>query len=89
MQCAGGMKIYPPKVLNKIYQLKKKFNTLLILDEIATGFGRVGTMFAFHQAKVKPDIVCIGKGLTGGIISLSATVSTKKIFNAFLGKRKY
>ncbi|MEC8099954.1 MAG: adenosylmethionine--8-amino-7-oxononanoate transaminase [Pseudomonadota bacterium] len=88
VQCAGGMKIYPPKVLNKIYQLKKKFKTLLILDEIATGFGRVGTMFAFHQTKVKPDIVCIGKGLSGGIISLSATVSKKKIFNAFLGKKE-
>ena len=88
VQCAGGMKIYSPKVLNKIYQLKKKFNTLLILDEIATGFGRTGTMFAYHQSKAKPDIVCIGKGLTGGIMSLSATVSSKKIFNAFLGKKE-
>ncbi len=88
IQCAGGMKIYSPEILNKIYQLKKKFNILLILDEIATGFGRAGTMFAFHQSIAKPDIVCIGKGLTGGIMSLSATVSTKKIFNAFLGKKE-
>ena len=88
VQCAGGMKIYSPKVLNKIYQLKKKYNTLLILDEIATGFGRTGSMFAFHQANVKPDIVCLGKGLSGGVISLSATVSSKKIFNAFLSKKK-
>ena len=88
VQCAGGMKIYSPKILNKVYQLKKRFNTLLILDEIATGFGRSGTMFAFHQSNAKPDIVCIGKALTGGVMSLSATVSTKKIFNAFLGKRK-
>lgn len=88
IQCAGGMKIYSPDILNKIYQLKKKFNILLILDEVATGFGRTGTMFAFHQSSAKPDIVCIGKGLTGGIMSLSATVSTKKIFNAFLGKKE-
>ena len=82
------MKIYPPRLLNIIYELKKKFDVLLIVDEIATGFGRTGTMFAFHQTKVKPDIVCIGKALTGGILSLSATVSTKKIFNAFLGNKK-
>jgi len=88
IQCAGGMKIYPPRLLNIIYELKKKFDVLLIVDEIATGFGRTGTMFAFHQTKVKPDIVCIGKALTGGILSLSATVSTKKIFNAFLGNKK-
>ncbi|MBF96498.1 MAG: Adenosylmethionine-8-amino-7-oxononanoate aminotransferase [Alphaproteobacteria bacterium MarineAlpha9_Bin4] len=88
VQCAGGMKIYPPKILNIIYELKKKYNILLILDEIATGFGRTGTMFAFHQSKAKPDIVCIGKALTGGMVSLSATVTTKKIFNAFLGSRK-
>ena len=88
VQCAGGMKIYSPTILNKIYQLKKKYNTLLILDEIATGFGRTGSMFAFHQANVKPDIVCLGKGLSGGFMSLSATVSSKKIFNAFLSKKK-
>ena len=88
VQCAGGMKIYPPKLLNIIYELKKKYNVLLIIDEIATGFGRTGTMFAFHQSKAKPDIVCIGKALTGGIVSLSATIATKKIFNAFLGDRK-
>ena len=88
IQCAGGMKIYSPKLLNTIYELKKKFNVLLIIDEIATGFGRTGTMFAFHQTRVKPDIVCIGKALTGGILSLSATVATKKIFNAFLGNKK-
>ena len=82
------MKIYSPKLLNKIYQFKKKFNVLLIIDEIATGFGRTGTMFAFHQTRAKPDIVCIGKALTGGVLSLSATVATKKIFNAFLGNKK-
>ena len=88
VQCAGGMKIYSPKILDVIYQLKKKYNVLLIMDEIATGFGRTGTMFAFHQSKVKPDIVCIGKALTGGIVSLSATVATKNVFNAFLGNKK-
>ena len=88
IQCAGGMKIYSAEILNKIYELKKKYNTLLILDEIATGFGRTGTMFAFQQTKAKPDIVCIGKALTGGLISLAATVATKKIFQAFLGKKK-
>ena len=68
-------------------QLKKRFNTLLILDEIATGFGRSGTMFAFHQSNAKPDIVCIGKALTGGIMSLSATVSTNKIFKYMNNKK--
>ena len=83
------MKIYEPEVLNKIYKLKKKYNVLLILDEIATGFGRTGSMFAFHQSKAKPDIICIGKAITGGVISLGATVATKKVFNAFLSNKKY
>ena len=89
VQCAGGMRIYPPNLLNIIYELKSKYNVLLIIDEIATGFGRTGTMFAFHQTKAKPDIVCIGKALTGGLLSLSATVATNKVFNAFLETKKY
>ena len=88
VQCAGGMRMYPPNLLNIIYELKSKYNVLLIIDEIATGFGRTGTMFAFHQTKAKPDIVCLGKALTGGLLSLSATVATKKVFNAFLGNKK-
>ena len=84
IQCAGGMQIYSKKVLETIFKIKKKYNLILIYDEIATGFGRTGTMFAFQQSKTKPDIICLGKALTGGFLSLAATITNKDIFNAFL-----
>ncbi len=84
MQGAGGMKFNSKSALNFLYKIKKKYKLLLIYDEIATGFYRTGTMFAFQQTKTIPDIICLGKALTGGVISLAATISSEKIFNAFL-----
>ncbi len=88
VQCAGGMKIYSTKVLDTIFKISKKYNILLIYDEIATGFGRTGTMFAYQQSKSRPDIICLGKGLTAGIMTLAITATTKKIFNGFLSHKK-
>ncbi|MFZ3056600.1 MAG: adenosylmethionine--8-amino-7-oxononanoate transaminase [Smithella sp.] len=83
--CAGGMLIYPASYLAKAARLSKKYHVHLILDEVAVGFGRTGTMFACEQAGVCPDFLCLSKGLTGGILPLAATLTTQDIFNAFLG----
>jgi len=84
VQCAGGFKFYSKETLNYIGDLAKENNILLIADEIATGFGRTGSMFAFQESKITPDIICLGKALTGGTISLAAVVATSNIYNAFL-----
>ena len=84
VQCAGGFKFYSKETLNYIGDLAKENNILLIADEIATGFGRTGSMFAFEESKITPDIICLGKALTGGTISLAAVVATSNIYNAFL-----
>lgn len=83
--CAGGMLIYPAKYLTEAARLSKKYNVHLILDEVATGFGRTGTMFACEQAGVCPDFLCLSKGLTSGMLPLAATLTTQDVFNAFLG----
>ncbi len=88
LQAAGGMKTYKPEVLDYIGTLSKKYNIPTIFDEIATGFGRTGTMFALDQTRFKPDILCIGKALTGGTISLAATIASNKIYNAFLSNKE-
>ena len=84
IQGAGGMKFHPPESVAKIHSVCQRNNVLLIADEIATGFGRTGTMFACEQADVVPDILCVGKALTGGTLSFAATIATDKVFNAFL-----
>lgn len=84
VQGAGGMRFHPPWVVAAIHDLCRQHDVLLILDEIATGFGRTGTMFACEQADVVPDIICVGKALTGGTLSLAATVATERVFEAFL-----
>ncbi len=83
VQAAAGMKIYSPKYLVKLRQLCDKYNVHLIADEIATGYGRTGKMFACEHAEISPDIMCLSKGLTGGYMPMALAVTTKKIFDAF------
>jgi adenosylmethionine-8-amino-7-oxononanoate aminotransferase len=85
-QVAGGVIIYPKGFQKKISQLCKKYDVLFVLDEIATGFGRLGSMVQYEEQQSKPDIVAYGKMLTGGYMTMAATLANKKIYNSFLGE---
>jgi len=86
MQGAAGMWAHSVRFLRRIAELARKAGALLIFDEVATGFGRTGKMFASEHVDIAPDLLCLGKGITGGYLPLAATLSTEQIFSAFLGE---
>jgi adenosylmethionine-8-amino-7-oxononanoate aminotransferase len=88
-QIAGGAIIFPAGYQKKIARLCSDYDILLILDEIATGFGRLGNFIEYLAQRSQPDIVCFGKALTGGYFPLAVTLATRRIFEAFLGKYSY
>ena len=86
VQAVAGIITQPPGYLSRVRALCTKYNVLLIADEVATGFGRTGTMFACDQEGVTPDLLCVAKGLTGGYLPLAATLTTERMYEAFLGE---
>lgn len=84
VQAAEGMRFHSPDILAAIHKTAQEHNMLFIADEIATGFGRTGLTFACNEAAITPDIMCVGKALTGGVIPLAATLATENVFEAFL-----
>jgi adenosylmethionine-8-amino-7-oxononanoate aminotransferase len=85
VQGAAGMLMHPPGYLSAVRRLCDEHDVLLICDEVATGFGRTGTMFACEQEGVAPDLMCVAKGITGGYMPLAATFTTERIYEGFLG----
>ncbi len=83
MQGAGGFNLYSGEYLNRIYKICHAHNILVIFDEVATGFGRTGTLFATNHTQITPDIMVLGKALTGGMIGHAATLTTSEVFDAF------
>jgi adenosylmethionine-8-amino-7-oxononanoate aminotransferase len=86
VQGAAGMWTHPTEYLRGLRELTSELGLLLICDEVATGFGRTGTMLAIEQAGIAPDLLCVAKGLTGGYLPLAATLASEEIFSAFLGR---
>jgi adenosylmethionine-8-amino-7-oxononanoate aminotransferase len=85
VQAAAGMIIHPPGYLSGVRELTRRYDVLLIADEVAVGFGRTGRMFACEHEDVSPDFLCLGKGLTGGYLPMAATLATDDVWRAFLG----
>ncbi len=83
VQCAAGMGMYHPVYLSKVREICTKYEVHLIADEIAVGFGRTGTMFACEQGNIKPDFICLSKGITGGYLPLSTVLTADEIYQAF------
>ncbi|WP_301110202.1 aminotransferase class III-fold pyridoxal phosphate-dependent enzyme, partial [Sporosarcina sp.] len=88
IQGAGGMNTMPAGYLKGVEALCKEFDVLLIVDEVATGFGRTGKMFAVEHEGIQPDLMTVAKGLTGGYLPVAATFATEEIYNAFYGEYK-
>jgi adenosylmethionine-8-amino-7-oxononanoate aminotransferase len=88
VQGAAGIRVMPDGYLRSVRELCDEFGVLLICDEVATGFGRTGTMFACEQEGVAPDLMCVAKGLTGGYLPLAATLTTERIYEGFLGRHE-
>jgi adenosylmethionine-8-amino-7-oxononanoate aminotransferase len=86
VQGAAGMILQPPGWLRSVWKIAKEYNLLFITDEVATGFGRTGNMFACEEEKISPDFMCIAKGITGGYLPLAATITTEGVFDGFLGQ---
>jgi len=83
VQGAGGMRMHSPAFLRALIDIAQQAGALIIVDEVATGFGRTGTMFAMEQVGVRPDLLCLAKGISGGYLPLAATVVSERIFDAF------
>ncbi|MBL7003024.1 MAG: adenosylmethionine--8-amino-7-oxononanoate transaminase [Gammaproteobacteria bacterium] len=88
LQAAGGFNMYSPKYLDRLRGLCDEFDILLIFDEVATGFGRTGSLFATDQSNISPDIMVLSKGLTGGYVGQAATITNDKVYQAFLSDEK-
>ena len=86
VQGAAGMLLQPDRYVRSVRELCDAYDVLLICDEVATGFGRTGRMFACDHDDVSPDLMCVGKGLTGGYLPLAATLATERVYDAFLGE---
>src|SRR5205823_1891269 len=85
VQGASGMALHEPGFVRAVADACTRHDVLLVCDEVATGFGRTGTLFAVEQCDVRPDLLCLGKGLTGGYLAMAATVASGRVFRAFLG----
>ena len=85
VQGAVGMWITDPESVERVADACREHDVLLIADEVATGFGRTGTLFASEQCRIRPDIMCIGKGITGGYLAMAATIASRRVYDAFLG----